>query len=73
MGEFHLGPWMTAVGDGEILTEVRLPLQAGRAAARTRRSSGARATGRSRPPPPRVWLDGDTIADAGIALSARSA
>ena len=40
------------------------------AAARTRRSSGAPATGRSRPPRRRVWLDGDTIADAGIALSA---
>ena len=30
MGEFHVGPWMTAVGDGEILTEVRLPLKRGR-------------------------------------------
>ena len=70
MDEFHVGPWTTAVGDGEIAH--RDPLRAsGRApAARTRRSSGARATGRSPRPPPRVWLDGDTIADAGIALSA---
>ena len=29
MDEFHLGPWMTAVGDGELVTEVRLPLRAG--------------------------------------------
>ena len=68
MGEFHLGPWTTAVGEGEILTEVRFKVQAGRAAARTRRSSGARATGRSRRRPPRVWIDGSTIADVGIAL-----
>src|ERR1700754_937579 len=27
MGDFHLGPFMTAVGDGEILTEVRLPVR----------------------------------------------
>ena len=49
MEEFHVGPYMTAVGDGEMLTEVRIPLRAG-AAARTRRSSGAPGTGRSRPP-----------------------
>ncbi len=29
MDEFHVGPYMTAVGDGEMLTEVRLPLRAG--------------------------------------------
>src|ERR1700709_141129 len=27
MHEFHKGPWTTAVGDGEILTEVRLLLK----------------------------------------------
>ena len=47
MDEFHVGPYMTAVGDGELLTEVRLPLRPAPAAL-TRRSSGARATGRSR-------------------------
>ena len=29
MDEFHVGPFMTAVGDGEILTEIRLPLRPG--------------------------------------------
>ena len=52
MGEFHLGPWTTAVQDGEILTEIRFKVRPGRAA-RTRRSSGARATGRSRRRPRR--------------------
>ena len=49
MEDFHVGPFMTAVGDGELLTEVRFR-SAREAAARTRRSSGAPATGRSRPP-----------------------
>ena len=30
MDGFHIGPYMTAVGDGEMLTEMRLPLAAGR-------------------------------------------
>src|SRR3954469_24582401 len=29
MSEFHLGPWTTVVGSGEMLTEVRLPLRPG--------------------------------------------
>src|SRR5205085_7502590 len=29
MHDFHIGPYITAVGDGEILTEVRLPLRPG--------------------------------------------
>ena len=29
MDEFHVGPYVTAVGDGEMLTEVRVPLRAG--------------------------------------------
>ena len=68
--DFHVGPCMTAVGDGELLD--RGPAAAARRApaARTRRSSAARATGRSRPRRRRVWIDGGTIADAGIALSA---
>ena len=27
--DFHVGPYMTAVGDGEMLTEVRLPVRPG--------------------------------------------
>ena len=30
MEDFHVGPYMTAVGDGELLTEIRIPLRAGR-------------------------------------------
>ena len=29
MDDFHVGPYMTAVGDGELLTEVRIPLRRG--------------------------------------------
>ena len=29
MDDFHVGPCMTAVGDGEILTEIRLPVRPG--------------------------------------------
>ena len=43
MSEFHVGPWMTAVGDGELVTEVRLPLRAGR---RQRAREGRAARGR---------------------------
>jgi len=34
MDEFHVGPYMTAVGDGELLTELRLPLRPGAARGR---------------------------------------
>ena len=61
---------MTAVGDGEMLTEIRHPAASRALAARTRRSSAVPATGRSRPRRRRVWIDGGTIADAGLALSA---
>src|ERR1039458_10465788 len=29
MEDFHIGPYMTAVGEGEMLTEIRLPLRPG--------------------------------------------
>ena len=68
MGEFHLGPWMTAVGEGEILTEIRFKVRPGAGSAHEkveRRGDWAIAAASAA-----VWLDGDTIADAGIALSA---
>ena len=69
MGEFHVGPFMTAVGDGEILTEVRLPVRPGGGSAheKVERRAGDFAIAAASAA---VWLDGDTIADAGIALSA---
>jgi carbon-monoxide dehydrogenase medium subunit len=69
MDEFHVGPYMTAVGDGEILTEVRLALRAGGGSAheKVERRAGDFAIAATSAA---VWIDGGTIADAGLALSA---
>jgi CO/xanthine dehydrogenase FAD-binding subunit len=69
MEDFHVGPYMTAVGDGEMLTEVRLPLRPGRGSAheKVERRAGDWAIAAASAA---VWIDGGTIADAGIALSA---
>jgi aerobic carbon-monoxide dehydrogenase medium subunit len=69
MEDFHVGPYMTAVGAGELLTEVRLPVRrgAGSAHEKTERRAGDWAIAAASAA---LWLDGDTIADAGIALSA---
>ena len=67
MGEFHLGPWTTAVGEGEILTEVRLPKKpgAGSAHEKVERRAGDWAIAAASAA---VWIEGDTFADVGIAL-----
>ncbi len=67
--DFHIGPYMTAVGDGELLTEVRLPLRSGGGSAheKVERRAGDWAIAAASAA---VWIDGGTIADAGIALSA---
>jgi carbon-monoxide dehydrogenase medium subunit len=69
MGEFHVGPYMTAVGDGELLTEVRLPLRpgAGSAHEKVERRAGDWAIAAASAA---VWMNGSVIADAGLALSA---
>jgi carbon-monoxide dehydrogenase medium subunit len=69
MDAFHIGPYMTAVGAAEMLTEVRIPLRpgAGSAHEKVERRAGDWAIAASSAA---VWLDGGTIADAGIALSA---
>jgi carbon-monoxide dehydrogenase medium subunit len=69
MEDFHIGPYMTAVGAGEMLTEVRLPLRpgAGSAHEKVERRAGDWAIAAASAA---VWMDGPTIADAGIALSA---
>jgi aerobic carbon-monoxide dehydrogenase medium subunit len=69
MSEFHLGPWTTVVGAGEMVTEVRLPLKpgAGSAHVKVERRAGDWAIAAASAA---VWLDGGTIADAGIGLSA---
>jgi carbon-monoxide dehydrogenase medium subunit len=69
MEDFHVGPYMTAVGDGELLTEIRLPLRpgAGSAHEKVERRAGDWAIVAASAA---VWVDGGKIADAGLALSA---
>jgi carbon-monoxide dehydrogenase medium subunit len=69
MEDFHIGPYMTAVGEGEMLTEIRLPLRpgAGSAHEKVERRAGDWAIAAASAA---VWIDGGTIVDAGIALSA---
>ena len=69
IGDFHLAPYTTAVGEGEILTEVRIPLRgtSGSAHEKTERRAGDWAIAAASAA---VWIDGTTITDAGIALSA---
>jgi aerobic carbon-monoxide dehydrogenase medium subunit len=69
LDEFHIGPYMTAVGDGELLTEIRLPLRpnAGSAHEKVERRAGDWAIAAASAA---LWMDGNTIADAGLALSA---
>jgi aerobic carbon-monoxide dehydrogenase medium subunit len=67
--DFHIGPYMTAVGDGELLTEVRIPLRGGAGSAheKVERRAGDWAIAAASAA---VWVDGGKIADAGIALAA---
>ena len=69
MEDFHVGPYMTAVGNGELLTEIRLPVRpgAGSAHEKVERRAGDWAIAAASAA---VWIDGGTIADAGVALSA---
>jgi aerobic carbon-monoxide dehydrogenase medium subunit len=69
MEDFHVGPYMTAVGAGEILTEVRLKVRpgAGSAHEKVERRAGDWAIAAASAV---VWMDGGTFADVGIALSA---
>jgi carbon-monoxide dehydrogenase medium subunit len=67
--EMHVGPYQTVVGDAEILTHVRIPIRNGCGSAyeKIERRVGdwaIAAVGAV------VWLDGDTIVDAGIGLCA---
>ena len=69
MEEFHIGPYVTAVGDGEMLTEVRIPLRSGGGSAheKVERRAGDWAIAAASAA---LWLDNGKIVDAGIALSA---
>jgi len=69
MEDFHVGPYMTAVGTGEILTEIRLRKRpgAGSAHEKVERRAGDWAIAAASAA---VWMDGGRFADAGVALSA---
>ncbi len=67
--EFHTGPYETVVGPAEVLTEIRVPLAgiSGSAYLKVARRVGDWPVGAAGAA---VWLDGDTIVDAGIGLTA---
>jgi carbon-monoxide dehydrogenase medium subunit len=69
MVEFHRGPYETAVGQGEMLTEIRIPLREhhGGAYRKVKRRAGDWAVAASAAT---IWMNGEGIADAGVALSA---
>ena len=69
MKEFHVGPYETAVGDAEMLVEIRVPLHtdAGSAYQKVERRAGDWAVAASGVA---VRLEGGSIAQAGIALTA---
>jgi len=69
MEAFHVGPYTTAVGDAELLTEVRIPVRpgAGSAHEKVERRAGDWAIAAASAA---VWIEGGRIAEAGVALSA---
>jgi carbon-monoxide dehydrogenase medium subunit len=69
MEDFHVGPFMTAVGDGELLTEVRIPVRpgAGSAHEKVERRAGDWAIAAASAA---IWIEDGAVADVGIALSA---
>jgi carbon-monoxide dehydrogenase medium subunit len=69
MDDFHRGPYQTAVGRAEVLTEVRIPVRAngGSAYAKVDRRAGdwaVVAAGAA------VWVETGVIADARVGLAA---
>jgi len=69
MSEFHRGPYETAVEQDELLVEVRIAIRPGGGSAyeKLERRAGDWAVAASAAA---LWLDGGTITDAGIALTA---
>jgi carbon-monoxide dehydrogenase medium subunit len=69
LDDFYIGPFTTAVGADEMLTEIRLPVRAGAGSAheKVERRAGDFAIAAASAA---VWVDGGTIVDAGLALSA---
>jgi carbon-monoxide dehydrogenase medium subunit len=69
MADFHRGPYETAVGEAEMVTEIRVPLHpdAGSAYEKVERRVGDWAVAAAGAA---LRLEGGTIAQAGIALAA---
>ena len=69
MHDFHQGPYETAVGDAEMLTEIRIPIKANGSSAynKVERRAGDWAVVSSGAA---VWMDGHTIADGRVGLAA---
>jgi carbon-monoxide dehydrogenase medium subunit len=69
MDGFYIGPFTTAVGDSDIVTEIRIPLRANGSSAheKVERRAGDFAIAAVSAA---VWLDGGVISEAGLALSA---
>ena len=69
MAEFLRGPYETAVGDAEMLVEIRIPVRphGGSAYEKVERRTGDWATAAAGAA---LWLDDETVRGAGIALSA---
>jgi len=69
MQDFHQGPYETAVADGEMLTEIRIPLRPNSSSAyhKVERRAGDWAVASSGAS---VTMDGDVIADGRVGLCA---
>ncbi|WP_405865015.1 FAD binding domain-containing protein [Streptomyces sp. NBC_00005] len=69
MEDFHQGPYETAVGDAEMLTEVRFPVRPGGSSAyeKVERRAGDWAVVSAGAA---VWLDGGLVSDARVGLAA---
>jgi len=67
--ELHAGPYETVVGPAEMLTEVRIPVKPGGGSAyeKVERRVGDWAIAAAGVA---VWLDGDTVSEVGIGLTA---
>jgi aerobic carbon-monoxide dehydrogenase medium subunit len=67
--DFHVGPYVTAVGEGELLTEIRIPIRPGGGSAheKVERRAGDWAIAAASAA---LWVDGGKIVEAGIALAA---
>jgi carbon-monoxide dehydrogenase medium subunit len=69
MDEFHAGPYETAVGDAEMLVEIRMPLRPrpGSAYEKVERRAGDWAVAAAGAA---VWMEDGAVAECGIGLAA---